>query len=331
VNHNPLTRCAHIFIAVTVCACTGILQAADTVDDLVARGKFADALPILEAARDAAVSAGRHDREVAMLLNNLGSVCYELGRYREAESAYERSLNVRRDLVELNTRDAVRTLDNLGVVYLKLDLSTKAEETFERAAGLEQELGAEPLELAKIWANLGLVYQTQRRWREAEAMFRKTLDSREHALGPAHPDVAVALNNLGALLQQRHRWEEAQPLIERAVHIWETELGPDHPKVAAGLDNLGVLYTGLGRMQDAEKCFQRAIQIASVSLPSDHPNLAAYMTSYALLLRKLDRKDEAVHLEKSAKLVRERYERANLIGLTSDARQQARPYQEDHH
>jgi tetratricopeptide (TPR) repeat protein len=90
------------------------------------------------------------------------------------------------------------------------------------------------------------------------------------------------------------------------------------------LDNLGVLYTTLGRTQQAEDCFQRAIRIASVSLPPDHPSLAAYMSSYAVLLRKMDRKDEALRLEKSAKLARERYERNNLIGYTSDSRQPAR-------
>lgn len=310
--------------AAATCGCAEGLQAADSLDELVARGKFTEALPILEAARDAAASAGRHDREVAMLLNNLGSVCYELGRYREAESAYERSLSIRRDLAELHTREAVRTLSNLGIVYLKLELATKAEQTLDRAAALDQELDAQPLELAKIWANLGLVYQTQKRWSEAEELFRKTLAIRERELDPSHPDVALALNNLGALLQQQRRWEEAQPLLERAVHIWESELGAVHPKVAAGLDNLGVLYTNLGRTHQAEDCFQRAIHIATVSLPPDHPSLAAYMTSYALLLRKLDRKDEALRLEKSARLIRERNERTNLIGLTSDARQTVR-------
>jgi tetratricopeptide (TPR) repeat protein len=303
--------------------CAASLCAAAGVEQLFAQGKFADALPILEAARQAAELAGRDDREVALVLNNLGTVYYELGRPREAQLVFERSLALRRELGETATSELTRTLNNLGVVYMRLNLLTKAEQTLAQAAAAQENLGAPPsgLGAAKTWVNLALVYQAEHRWLEAEDLFRKSLKVRERELGPVHRDVADSLNNLAVLLQDQKRFQEAEPLADRAVRIWEQELGPEHPKVAAGLHNLGVLYMNLGRLQEASVCLEGALRIAHDVLPADHPHLASYMISYAALLRKLDRKQEARELEKLARQSRERYSRDNAVGYTVDAGQ----------
>jgi tetratricopeptide (TPR) repeat protein len=283
--------------------------ASDRAEDLILEGKFTDALPILEAARDAA--SGRHDAEAAAVLNNLGSVYDQLGRLRDAQSMYERSLVLRRESGESDSQDAARTLNNLGSVYMKLQLYSKAEETLAHAARING---------SRVWINLGLLYQAEHRWDEAESMFRKALDERERELGPEHRDVAIALNNLGVLLQSRKRLDEAEPLLARAVRIWEHAIGAAHPWVAAGMNNLGVVYAALGRSSEAEARFKRALEIAASVLPANHPNLASYRMSYAKLLRGLGRRDEAKRLEDSAMQARASFQRDNLIGYTVDAR-----------
>jgi tetratricopeptide (TPR) repeat protein len=327
--HSAARRSTHCVAALLIAACCSplALKASDTVEHMIAQGRYAQALPALEEARETAESAGRRDAEVAILLNNLGSVYYELGRHRDARNLFERSLVMWRDLGETDTTAVTRTLNNLGAVYLKLHLLQKAEETLTQASALEEKLSGnrDDVRVARAWASLGQVYQAERRWADAENLFRKALAVREREQGPNHRDVASALNNLAVLLQDSKRFEEAEPLLERALRIWEDRLGSDHPLVAAASHNLAVLYTQVGRTREAETYFKRAIRIASVALPPDHPNTAAYMDSYAVLLRRLGRKDEAGRLEKSAKLARERYRRNNLIGYTVDARQLREP------
>jgi len=67
-------------------------------------------------------------------LNNLGSAYYEVGRFRDAQRAYEESLLLRRRLGDGESRDAARTLSNLGAVYLELRQVAKARATLEQAA-----------------------------------------------------------------------------------------------------------------------------------------------------------------------------------------------------
>jgi tetratricopeptide (TPR) repeat protein len=287
------------------------------VEDLIAQGNYSAALPVLEAAREAAARAGRHDHEVAVVLNNLGSIYDELGRHRDAQSMYERSLAEREALGESATAETARTINNLGAVFYKLHMLSRAEETLGRAAALDAGFH-DDLQLAKVWINLGMVYQAERRWDDAEHMFRAALEIRERELGPGHPDVAVALNDLGVLFQKQSRLEEAGPVLERALRTWQTSIGATHPWVAAALNNLGVLYTSLGRVGDAEKSFQQAIRIAQTVLPAGHPHLASYMASYAHLLRKIGRTGEAKRLEAYARESRERYEAQNLLGRTVD-------------
>ena len=296
------------------------MQADGTVEDLIARGDFAAALPSLLAARDAAEKGRRRDRDAAAVLNNLGAVYIELGRTRDAQLAYEKSLAVWRDLGESDTPDAARTLGNLGMVYTKLNLLDKSEETLVRAGSLEDKLGDE-IAAAKIWINLALVYKSERRWDEAEALLRKTLTIRERRLGPSDPEVALVLNNLGVLLQSEKRLAEAEPLLARALGIWEARVGPKHPWLAAGFNNAAVVDEALGHFDQAETHFKRAIEIASAELPADHPDLTSYRASYAHLLRRIGRKEEARKLEASVNRARQKHARENMDGYTVDARQ----------
>jgi tetratricopeptide (TPR) repeat protein len=309
-------------LAVAVVVVCPAVHAADSVEDLMARGNFLDALPPLEAARDVAVANGRKDREVATVFNNLGAVYDQLGRPREAETMYERSLAIRRDLGESETREAARTANNLGALYLKLGLPGKSREMLERAAAIDAGIdgrNGDEIEAASVWINLSVLDQSEHRWEEAETMLRKALAARERELGPNHRDVAVVLNDLGVLLQSCKRLAEAEPLLERALGIWQTATGEMHPWFASGLNNLALVYMGLGRPREAEERFKKALQIGTAVLPPNHPHLASYMTSYAQLLRHLGRKDEAKRMEQAALRSRENYRRENLLGFTVDA------------
>jgi Tfp pilus assembly protein PilF len=307
--------------ALCVAALSTLCVGAETQpQELIARGRSREAVPLLEAQRDTAKKAGRRDLDLVVSLNNLGTAYYELGRFRDAQRAYEESLLLRRRLGDGESRDAARTLSNLGAVYLELRQVAKARVTLEQATRALEFQDPDGLPITGVWVNLATAYKDERRLDEAEALFRKALAARERILGPAHRDVAMALNNLGVLLRDRRQLVDAQAMLERAAEAWEHTLGPDHPQVAAGLHNLGVVYAGRELTSRARECYERALRIAEKSLPPDHPNLAAYRTSYAALLGKLGQKKEAKRLEELARQGLKRSASDNLMGYTVDAR-----------
>jgi tetratricopeptide (TPR) repeat protein len=119
--------------------------------------------------------------------------------------------------------------------------------------------------------NLGLLYQNQGRYADAEPLYKRALAIREKAVGPDHSDVALSLNNLASLYVVQGRYADAEPLFKRSLAINEKALGADHPNVAASLNNLAELYRAQGRYADAEPLYKRTISQnsanKSVALP----------------------------------------------------------------
>jgi tetratricopeptide (TPR) repeat protein len=147
---------------------------------------------------------------------------------------------------------------------------TTAEAVFRRAALwqfliplyeefarlIEDYLGPEHPDTAQGLNNLGLLYDAQGHYEEAESLYQRALQIREKVLGPEHPDTAQGLNNLGWLYYAQGHYEEAESLYQRALQTWEKILGPEHPNTASSRHNLADLYRKQGRYEEAEQLTQ---------------------------------------------------------------------------
>ena len=67
--------------------------------------------------------------------------------------------------------------------------------------------------------NIGGLYKDMGRYAEAEPLYRRALDGREAALGPAHPSTLISVGNLGILLRDMGRHAEGEPLLRRAHQV----------------------------------------------------------------------------------------------------------------
>ncbi len=145
---------------------------------------------------------------------------------------------------------------------------------------------------------LAALLDGQRKYSQAEKLYRRALAVFERVYGRNHYEVAVTLNNLAALYQAQGIGGKPESLYRRALAIKEKILGPQHPDVGMTLNNLGVYYRAVGRFAEARPCCERASRIFERALGASHPKVATALWNYAGLLRA-----EASAVEKRARRI----------------------------
>lgn len=120
----------------------------------------------------------------------------------------------------------------------------------------------------------------ERRFSQAEQLYRQNLDVDEQVLGAEHPDTAITLNNLARSLLEQGEYREAEPLLERAMAISLNERGEMHDENAFVFANLAIARRQTGNIEDAMTLFSRAIAVAR---EYEHPILAPSLVNLAEL------------------------------------------------
>ena len=95
------------------------------------------------------------------------------------------------------------------------------------------------IDLAKSLDKQAHNYYENRRYGEAEPLYKRSLEINEKVYGPDHPYVALSLNNLGLLYNMQERYAEAGQLIKRSLEIWEKAFGPENTSIETSLNLLG--------------------------------------------------------------------------------------------
>ena len=88
--------------------------------------------------------------------------------------------------------------------------------------------------------NLGTLLQTEKKYAEAERLFRECLELSREVRGPAHPGTIGLLHNLGFVLADLGRDEEAEKLIRQTLELTRQVLGPEHPLTLGTMRDLGI-------------------------------------------------------------------------------------------
>ena len=180
----------------------------------------------------------------------------------------------------------------------------ESEEMFLAAAQLTESFSSDDERRAMTWNNLADLYRTQARYREAEPLYRRALESLIEILGPKHLRVAGGLNNLAGFYLDQESYSEAEPLYWSAVTIVEDTLGPVHPAMASSLTGLAAIYHQQDRHAEAEPLYQRVLTILESTLEPEDIRLAELLEDYATLLHQTGRDAAASEMESRARAIR---------------------------
>lgn len=225
-------------VAVDHNALGGALKALDRPDE--AALAFQRAISTLETLED-----GVGLKDLAVVVNNLGSVHADKGRVSEAESLYKRALQ------------------------LASGVSPGDEDEDEGGDDSVNVIGADALN------NLADLRHGAGRLDEARELHERALAIRERALGPNNHALAGSLNNVAVLLMDLKKHDEALPLLKRAAVITGHTSGRGHPEHATALSNLAGVLLQLQRPAEALPHLKRALEVNKVALGEEHSSTKA--------------------------------------------------------
>ena len=112
---------------------------------------------------------------------------------------------------------------------------------------------------------LGMLYQKQGRYDDAEPLLVEALETKRQVLGDEHVETALSMHVLACIYRDTGRHREAQTLFEEVQGILETRLGSHHPHYAENLEQHAQLLRIMGEHEQAEHMGVRARDIRKES------------------------------------------------------------------
>ena len=98
---------------------------------------------------------------------------------------------------------------------------------------------------------LGVAYDGQGRYADADTQFKRALEINTKAFGPDHRFIATVLLSQGELFEHQRRYDDAEQAYKRALAINEKARGPNHPDTARTLNHLAALSVVQGKPANA--------------------------------------------------------------------------------
>jgi tetratricopeptide (TPR) repeat protein len=122
---------------------------------------------------------------------------------------------------------------------------------------------------------VGLARSFGGKYKEAEAMHRQTLATREKVLGHEHPNTLTSMNNLAFVLDSQGKYEEAEAMHRQTLATREKVLGHEHPDTLTSIYCLAHLLAKQCRYNESIALYNKACAAYDVVLGEDHPTTRA--------------------------------------------------------
>lgn len=253
------------------------------------RGRYDDALPVLEEAIRLREQVGAPEREVAQAMTELANTHFYAGHYAVSDSINKLVLDIDRRAYGDRHAAVANDLINLGAIQFEWGRYDEAERYYRQALSINVAwFGADNPETASNLTLLGRALNFQGRYDEATEVLDSALAIQERVYGPVHPRVASALNDLGSIALAQGRLDSAAADFTRMREIYRKVYGDKHYLLGVATANLGSVYLARKDYAQAERYFREGARIYSESQGPDHLNtgVARIKLGRALLRQK---------------------------------------------
>lgn len=236
--------------------------------------QFAKTLPLLQRQLGLAEKQGDAKAPLLMVtLEELGDMYQTLGRFADAETAYQRALTLKQAVYGEHSVEAAEMLNSIGGLLVAADKLDQGEDYVRRALAVDEAKGSSKLRGRVL--HLARVLLAKGEYAEAEQQLRRAIALLEQP--DAKPDegrLADALNTLGVLYTRQHSYDKAGAALERALALLSKPGRENSYTIAVYQTNLARLRVEQQRYAEAAKLLQQSQATKARALGEDHAELS---------------------------------------------------------
>lgn len=132
---------------------------------------------------------------------------------------------------------------------------------------------------------LGIVLIDQGRYKQAEGVIRRLVDTYNHQHNTVDNEVYAvnALELLSGVLRRQGLYLESQRLYQDTLRRRKRLLGPEHLDTLTSFNNLGVALLYQGKLVEAEASFQHAREGRTKVLGPEHPDTLGSISNLGIV------------------------------------------------
>ncbi len=191
------------------------------------------------------------------ILNTLAQIYIDLDLKDRAEQVLRSALQIAQKRLPPNNLLKADSLAWLAVLRRDQTRYAEANNLLDEARRIQEpQVPATDPGFTFTLFEMGDVKEYETKYKEAEALYRRSLELRRRATPVDQAAIASSLNALGELLDRQHR-PEGLPLLQECLRLRQQLYGPHHPLVATTMMNLAPPLVAMNRVAEAER-YQRA-------------------------------------------------------------------------
>ncbi|XP_078613333.1 uncharacterized protein LOC144883019 [Branchiostoma floridae x Branchiostoma japonicum] len=229
-------------------------------------------------------------RNIASLLENIGTCWSKLGDQNEAIIHLEQSLKMSKAIYGETTAhpDIALSLNNIGNCLSDLGDKRKAlgyyEQSLKMMKAIFGETTAHP-DIASSLNNIGNRWSDLGDKRKALRYHEQSLKMKKAIYGEttAHPDIALSLNNIGSCWSDLGDRRKAIRHYEQSLKMMKSIYGEttEHPDIASSLNNIGNRWSDLGDKRKALRYYEQSLEMmkAIYGETTEHPDIASSLNN----------------------------------------------------
>jgi tetratricopeptide (TPR) repeat protein len=239
------------------------------------------------------------DPRVAKAHEDLADYYSAQGRYAEAEKVYQKTLELKEDMLGRANPAIIPAVDDVArVSFAQMKYDQAADLIARELRIMEREYGDNDPKLVPSLEQVARVLEAASKYPEAEKFLARAIAIREKASGLESAELTPDLSQLARVDVAKGNLPGAEGLYQRVLKIQLNKVSPNSPELLPTLDALAAL--ALAQNKDAEPLLKQTLSIREGNLGPNHVEVAKNLDQLAAICVEQKRFLEAQKLSERA-------------------------------